>query len=278
MSRSARDIPYWLEMAEANAWADMVGAVADAGDPLGGQVVTSSEGVTFALRSIDSGFFNRSVGLGVGRPATKGAVRRILRTFRDAGQTSFTVQVSPFARPSAIESWLEAAGLHRGSRWAKVWRDTIDPPVERTALRIEAIGPEHREEWNMVTLTAFEFPDVLAPFGEATLGRSDWHHFLAFDGDQAVGAGALYVMDDVGWLGFGATLESHRGQGSQSAIFARRIRAGADLGVKLLITETGEELPDRPNPSYRNMLRAGFRLAYPRQNWLEPPTPDAREA
>lgn len=85
-------------------------------------------------------------------------------------------------------------------------------------------------------------------------------------------------MGDVGWLGFGATLESHRGQGSQSAIFARRIRAAADLGVKLLITETGEELPDRPNPSYRNMLRAGFRLAYPRQNWLEPATPDAPEA
>jgi len=278
MSRSARDIPYWLEMAEANACADMISALADAGDPLGAQVDSSSDGVTFALRSIDSGFFNRSVGLGAGRPATKAVVRRILRTFLDAGQTSFTVQVSPFARPSAIESWLEATGMRRGSRWAKVWRDTIDPPVERTELRIEAIGREHRAGWNLVTLTAFELPEVLAPFGGATLGRSDWHHFLAFDGDQAVGAGALYVMGDVGWLGFGATLESHRGRGSQSAIFARRIRAAADLGVKLLITETGEELPDRPNPSYRNMLRAGFRLAYPRQNWLEPATPDAPEA
>ena len=119
---------------------------------------------------------------------------------------------------------------------------------------------------------------MLAPFGEATLGRPDWHHFLAFDGDRAVGAGALYVMGHVGWLGFGATLESHRGRGSQSAIFARRIRAAAELGVKLLVTETGEELPDRPNPSYRNMLRAGFRLAYPRQNWLEPAAPEAPEA
>ena len=278
MTRSVRDIPYWLEMAEANAWADMISALADAGDPLGAQVDSSSDGVTFALHSIDSGFFNRSVGLGAGQPATRSAIRRILRTFHDAGRSTFTVQVSPFARPSGIESWLEAAGMRRGSRWAKVWRDTIDPPPERTDLRIEAIGPEHREGWNRVTLTAFEFPDVLAPFGEATLGRSDWHHFLAFDGDQAVGAGALYVMGNVGWLGFGATLESHRGQGSQSAIFARRIQAAADLGVKLLITETGEELPDRPNPSYRNMLRAGFRLAYPRQNWLEPATPDAAES
>lgn len=278
MNRSARDIPYWLEMAEARALADIVSAVADLdGNSLGAQVDTTGDVVTFALRSIDSGFFNRSIGFGSGRPATEAGLRRILRVFREAGQTSFTVQVSPFARPSAIESWLESAGLRPGARWAKVWRDTIDPPAERTSLRIEAIGPEHREGWNRVTLTAFELPDALAPFGEATLGRSDWHHFLAFDGDQAVGAGALYVMGDIGWLGFGATLESHRGQGSQSAIFARRIRAAADLGVKLLITETGEELPDRPNPSYRNMIRAGFRLAYPRQNWLEPATTDAPE-
>ena len=173
MSRSARDIPYWLEMAEANACADMISALADAGDPLGAQVDSSSDGVTFALRSIDSGFFNRSVGLGAGRPATKAVVRRILRTFLDARQTSFTIQVSPFARPSAIESWLEATGMRRGSRWAKVWRDTIDPPVERTERRIEAIGREHRAGWNLVTLTAFELPDVLAPFGGATLGRSD---------------------------------------------------------------------------------------------------------
>ncbi len=102
MTRSVRDIPYWLEMAEANACADMISALADARNPLGAQVDNSSDGVTFALRSIDSGFFNRSVGLGVGRPATKAVVRRILRTFLDAGQTSFTVQVSPFARPSAI--------------------------------------------------------------------------------------------------------------------------------------------------------------------------------
>ena len=35
----------------------------------------------------------------------------------------------------------------------------------------------------------------------------------------------------------------------------------------LIVTETGEDTPQAPNPSYRNMIRAGFRLAHFRDNW-----------
>jgi hypothetical protein len=160
-----------------------------------------------------------------------------------------------------------------GARWAKMWRDTDEPPEEQTDLRIERIGIDLLDAWATVVLEAFELPPFLAPYVTATVGRPGWHHYMAFDGDDGVGAGATYVMGDVAWLGFGSTKVSHRGHGSQSAIFARRIRDARDLGCRLLITETGEELPDRPNPSYRNMIRAGFRLAYQRQNWLEPTPP-----
>jgi hypothetical protein len=37
-----------------------------------------------------------------------------------------------------------------------------------------------------------------------------------------------------------------------------------------LVTETAEDTPERPNPSDRNMLRAGFRLAYLRDNVMPP--------
>ena len=40
-------------------------------------------------------------------------------------------------------------------------------------------------------------------------------------------------------------------------------------GCRWAITETGEETEEEPvNHSYRNMLRAGFRLAYARRNWV----------
>ena len=34
------------------------------------------------------------------------------------------------------------------------------------------------------------------------------------------------------------------------------------------VTGTGEETAAHPNPSFRNMIRAGFRLAYHRDNFM----------
>lgn len=271
---SAADIAYWLEVAEGRACGDLYRAVASGDATLGADATVDGDVTTILLHAADDGFFNRSIGLGIGDAATEDAVDRVIDTFRAAGREHWTVQVSPLARPTALERWLEARGLRRGRRWAKLWRDTDEPPPELTDLRIEPIGREHADEWASVTLEAFEMPPALAPFMIATLDRPGWHHYLAFDGDHAVAAGGMFVTDGRAWIGMGSTRPSHRGRGAQSAIFARRIRDARDLGARLCITETGEETPDSPNPSYRNMLRAGFRLGYQRQNWL-PSAPPA---
>jgi hypothetical protein len=59
----------------------------------------------------------------------------------------------------------------------------------------------------------------------------------------------------------------------QAAMFARRISdAGAvrnsEMVCNRLVTETDTETADRPSPSYRNMVRAGFQLAYNRPNYV----------
>jgi len=51
---------------------------------------------------------------------------------------------------------------------------------------------------------------------------------------------------------------------------ARRLHDGTALGCRWFVTETGEDLAAKPNPSYHNMLRVGFRLAYQRPNYLLP--------
>ena len=60
------------------------------------------------------------------------------------------------------------------------------------------------------------------------------------------GAGALYVHEGVGWLGFGATLPEFRGRGAQSAILAARIEDARRQGCREVTTETGELEDDRP--------------------------------
>ena len=78
----------------------------------------------------------------------------------------------------------------------------------------------------------------------------------------------MFVNGEVGWLGFAGTLKTHRKRGGQGALFARRIKDGLALGCKWFVTETGEDTPENPNPSYHNMLRSGFKLAYLRRNYV----------
>ena len=110
----------------------------------------------------------------------------------------------------------------------------------------------------------------------ALVGRPRWRCFLGWDGAAPVAAGAIFLGDGLGWIGFGGTLASHRGRGAQQALFAARIGAGLAEGCRGFVTETGVPLEGEPAPSYRNILRAGFREIYARPNLRRPPQPLAR--
>jgi hypothetical protein len=59
-----------------------------------------------------------------------------------------------------------------------------------------------------------------------------------------------------------------RGLGLQPALIRRRLQDCAQAGIQTVVTETGVDRPDHPSPSFRNMRKAGFELAYLRRNWL----------
>ena len=152
--------------------------------------------------------------------------------------------------------------------FAKVVRRPSGPPTVETDLRVEEVGANAADAFAAVNVAAWEVPPAFSGWFGGTLGRRDWHHWLAYDGDLPVSTGALFARGGVGWLGFGATLPSHRGRGGQGAIMAARIRKAAELGCSIVHTETDEETAAQPNPSYRNMLRTGFEVAYRRPNYL----------
>ena len=115
-------------------------------------------------------------------------------------------------------------------------------------------------------------PGVLRNLLGTSVGRPAWVHYLGFDGDTPVTTSSVHVTEGVAWLGNAATLEAYRGRGWQTAMLTRRLGDARDLGCRLAITETGEESEKEPvNHSYRNMVRAGFKLAYARQNWVRLP-------
>jgi GNAT superfamily N-acetyltransferase len=188
--------------------------------------------------------------------------------YRDAGVSRFAISVSPRAQPPDIPAWLETRGLTHGKTLAKAWRAVETPPEVETDLRIEVIGPSEAPAWAAVQRAAWGMPAGLTPWFTSTVGRAGWLHLLGFDDETPVTAAALFVSADVGWLGFGATIPTHRRRGGHRALIARRIREAAGLGCSLLITETDADTPGEPNPSYHNLVRAGFRLAYLRPNYV----------
>ena len=269
---SLEEIAHVVELGEGEAWADMfLAAPVDFAANLGLRVERVGSAIALITENIDFMLLNRVIGLGVLEPATETMVNDLVVLYRQAGLQNFAVQISPAAQPSALPDWLEARGLPRRDNWAKVYRGVEPPPEVSTDLRIDCVGPEHATAFAGVACAAFGMPDSLSAWFAATVGRSGWRHYLAWAGDTPVATGALYIRNDVGWLGVGSTLPSQRRRGAQGAIMAQRIRDGLELGCRWLVTETGEETPSQPNPSYHNMLRTGFELAYPRPNYIFQP-------
>jgi hypothetical protein len=134
-------------------------------------------------------------------------------------------------------------------------RSTEWPPETTTDLRIAEIGVEARQTFIDTCLAGFGMPSNFGPSLGAAIGRPGWHHYRGYDGTHPVAVGALFVDGGIGWLGFGATVASHRNRGGQGAIMARRIRDAKALNCLVVHTETGAETPESPNPSYRNMVR-----------------------
>jgi hypothetical protein len=256
-----------VELSEAEAYTDFLAA---APAKMGFATFRIQSATVLVAPKIDIPLLNRVIGLGILEPAKQQSIEESLSLFHQHGVRNFAFQISPAAQPGTLSTWLEARQFIKGGRWAKVYRPAQPPVVIPTDLRIKQIGTEYASEFARVACMAFEMPDFLGPCLEAIVGRPGWHCFLAWDGAQPVACAALFVTSTcVGWLGIGGTLPAHRRRGAQGALMAQRIRLGAELGCEWLITETGEDTPLYPNPSFHNMIRTGFQMAYLRQNYYQ---------
>jgi len=225
-----------------------------------------SAGVTMASKL--DWLFNRVLSIGVDDMATEALLDVAIGIYQNAGVENYVIPISPLAKPSQLTEWLSARGFIVGDNWAKVYRGNEPAPSAQTDFRIEAIGIEDADVFGDIATRGFGIPPQLAPSFSCTVGKPGWHNYLGYDGEQPVATAGMFIKEDVAWFGLASTLESHRKRGGQSAMFARRIQDGLALGCNWFVTETWEDTPESPNPSYRNMLRAGFKLAYLRRNYV----------
>jgi hypothetical protein len=262
-----------IEAVEREAWLDLFQAAPE--DYVHASGLTSRRlGNAAALsdRSVPIVEFNRVFSLGLEEPLSAAELDHAIGWLRSNAAPNWAIQISPAARPNEVTTWLNEHGLVSvGTGWAKFHQAASNaksaPPP--STLEIRSINKEFAEDFGSVVQAGFGLPASTAPWFSALVGRPGWSTYLAFDGLRPVAAAAMYIKDDWAWMGIDATLANARERGGQSCLIAQRLKDGLSNGVVGFTAETGYPPAgdQAASKSFRNYGKAGFALAYIRQNY-----------
>jgi GNAT superfamily N-acetyltransferase len=213
-------------------------------------------------------YFNRAIGLGGHTPATETTLDAVIGRFREAGVADFWVHVTPAAQPAELATWLHERGLTPPPRrsWAKFLRAPAPVPPQ-PALPVRRATAADAAAVARTATAAFGLPAALGDWFGQLIDRPGWQVLVAEVEGQIAATGSVFVREQTGWLGIGATLPEHRRRGAQTALLAARIAAAVAAGCTVLATETGESIAGEPNPSLANIRRAGFTQVCSRLNF-----------
>ena len=259
-----------LERVECQAWRDLLRMAPPAFiKEVGLQTVEINHALFFMASRIPQFQFNCLEGTGLNGDDGS-SIAEAVRRFRAAGQPKFFIQIPPGPNASECARRARELGLvEHPLAWAKFHRPTANPPVVETSLEIREIGPAERDVFAATAVAGFGMPPPMLTWLAQLPGRPHWHTYLTFAGSEPAGTGAVYVDGDFAWVGIGATRPEMRRKGGQSALLARRIADAGRFGARHVSTETGVPQAGQPAPSYANLLKSGFTVAYVRPNWSE---------
>lgn len=262
-----------IEGIEGEAWLDMFAAAPGAYvRQFGLKFARLGACMALADPNIPITEFNRALCLGLRDPATEAELDRAITWLKKNASPSWAIQIPPPALPEAIGHWMETRGLAKsGNGWAKHHRGTnaVRQASRTSSFEVRLADEQDAEEFGHIAHAGFGLPQSTVPWFTTLVGRPKWKIFLAYDGDDPIACGALFLDGKWGWLGIDTTLPGYRGRGAQTALIARRLEAGIAAGATGFTAETGQPAAGEEHkyPSYRNYRAAGFDLAYVRTNY-----------
>lgn len=259
-----------LEVAEIEALTDLYRSATPPVVEQCGIVLRELEGAkVVAATQLDVLALNRAVGVGLDARPGDDALTRLVDAFEAIGSPRFFVQVPPTDGSADVGSRLEARGLRHYNNWMRLKRGLADiPPAPGSTVVVRPIGREDADTFCRIVAEAFGYPSEVAPLTGGVIGGSGWRHYLAYEGDEAIAGAAMFIAGEAAWFGFAATMAERRGRGAQTALVIRRLEDAAKEGCRWVSVETAEQTPERAAPSFRNLTRLGFSVAYRRPNYL----------
>lgn len=221
-------------------------------------------------RQFDILGMNRVVGLGAfGQQVTRELINEIKAFYRDNGIPRFFVQVPPSECSESVYALLKDSGGKYYNDWVKLVRP-LELPIEGRDCELELcpFGTERASEYALLMERGFDWPEGAGRLFANAVGRPGYRHYFAMYRGIPVAAAALYVDGELVSMAGAATLPEYRGRGAQNLLLKARLEEALRAGCRWAVTETARELPGKPAPSFRNMLRNGFEVAYYRPNYL----------
>lgn len=231
---------------------------------------STSLGNTKAMKttSVPIILLNRVLGLGFDGKIDDELLNKLKKFYGDETK-QFALQPAPHILTDESRSVMEKAGFKNLSYWARFYRTTESIINTSTGLTVSQIDKGEAETFGALVSEVYEMAPFKVQFA-ATVGRKNWKHFMAFEGNTPAAAAAMYIDKniDTAWFGMAATKKKFRNRGAQSGLIAARIKAAKEAGINWLTVETGPDTKEHPNPSYKNILKSGFRLLYNRPNYI----------
>lgn len=209
------------------------------------------------------------LGAGLERPLTESHVADFHRRFAAGGARRFFVQVPPGDHAAA--ELLARLGLPHHNDWIRLVRAldrNEDPERAVPDPDVRRVGPAEARAFGTLAADSFDWPAEVAELIARTVGRPGWSHFAVLDRGEVAATAAMFRSGTMAWFDFAATREDFRGRGAQKALIRTRIRAAREEGCRTAVVEAAAPRPDYDAPSYRNLLRLGFREVYRRPNFL----------
>jgi hypothetical protein len=265
-----------IEFIEAEAWAQRVEALpAQLKGRLGTRVRRFGRAVALATPGADAAAVNRTIGLGLDQPLDDALLSDVNAFFRDAGVPRWVIECSPSASiPGGPDTLIRQGGALRTPTVKLIGELRHTPLVEsESSLSVAEVDRKAADIFRSIVGAAYAMPELVEHDLVSTLGHDGWHYYLAFDDGRPIAGAAMYVRNEAAWFGVAGTSSDARNRGAQTALLSRRLADARKLRCAWVTAETSPDTAERPNPSYRNMLRAGLRVAYLRDKYIFERTP-----
>ena len=263
-----------IEAAEARAWADLYAAAPAAWAQAAG-VGTQELGGAVVLRWAATGrrYFSRTIGLGVGEPASRAAIAEILDGYERAGITMFLLQSLPHCRPSDYEVWLREFGLEPFDAQDRVVRGGSPLAVAPVRagdreLTVERVTHAGAGEW--VEFIERVYRLETGSWLPRLVGRPGWHQYVVREGGEIIAARGMYIgPDGTAWLGMdgpvpGVTTDDYE---PDEALCAFIVSDGLVQGARSFISDIEAPADEQATPAYESFGRLGFTRPYVRTHW-----------